>query len=225
MATVTAFIGKSIRQKQASPFSPRSPAAISHLPPLVVIGASTGGPSAVAHILKALPKTFPAAIVIVQHIDQQFTLSLAKWLDNQSSLPVRVAQAGDSVRSHQVYISKGGHHLVMERDQTLQYVSSRVDTPYRPSVDVFFNSVARHWPKAGQAILLTGMGKDGAAGLGELRSAHWQTVAESKESCVVYGMPKAAIEANAAREVLSIDQIPQRLIETLSLLQPQTPTI
>ncbi|MEL6553421.1 MAG: chemotaxis-specific protein-glutamate methyltransferase CheB [Cyanobacteria bacterium J06621_11] len=220
MATVTAFIGKSIRRQKTKKVMPRSRGAIAHLPHLIVIGASTGGPKALAQILQGLPVSLPAAVVIIQHIDEQFASGLVSWLNAQSNLPVRLAVEGAQIRPGQVYVAAGGQHLVMGRDRALHYIQSGAQgdhpLPYRPSVDVFFNSVAQHWPHRGQAALLTGMGRDGAVGLGTLRSAAWQTIAESEESCIVYGMPRAAVESAAACQVLPVNAISQALLEGLA---------
>lgn len=179
------------------------------LPALVVIGASTGGPKALAQIFSQLPTSFAAAIVVVQHIDRQFTAGLARWLDSQSVLPVALAQEGDRPQCGQVLLAQADRHLVMQGDRTLNYTTNvpPANRLYCPSVDVFFSSVAQHWPSIGTAILLTGMGRDGAIGLMALRAARWQTIAESEQSCVVYGMPRAAIESGAARSILASDDI------------------
>ncbi len=184
---------------------------VSNLPvELIVIGASTGGPKAIAHILSQLPEGFTAAIIITQHIDQQFTHQLANWLNDQSHLPVSLAQAGDRPLPGKVLLAKAEGHLVMKGDRTLAY-THQANNIYRPSVNVFFKSIARHWPLgqqlSGRAILLTGMGQDGAEGLRALRESGWQTVAESETSCVVFGMPQAAIARGAASRVMGVEAI------------------
>ena len=221
MATITAFIGKSIRRESVGTPGLRSLSGVAKLPPLIVIGASTGGPRAIAQILQALPPDCPAAIVIVQHIDQQFAPSLTSWLSMQSQLSVRLVVEGTRMRAGNVYVATGGQHLVMGADYALRYLNNdflqdEFRTPYRPSVDVFFNSVAKNWPQKGQAVLLTGRGRDGAMWLKSLRSAAWHTIAESEESCVVYGMPRAAVENGAAGQILPIQKISQALLERLA---------
>ena len=108
-------------------------------------------------------------------------------------------------------VAQANSHLIVQRDRTLAYTSSDLGKLCCPSVDVFFESVARHWDHPGQAVLLTGMGRDGAIGMGLLRAARWQTIAQSEASCVVYGMPRAAVESGAANLVLGIKAIAQRL--------------
>jgi two-component system, chemotaxis family, response regulator WspF len=199
IATIARLIGKSSRSHAAAVSKP--------LTPLVVIGASTGGPQALRTILAQLPAHFPAAIVVVQHIDAQFAPGLVDWLDQQTPLPVQIAHAGVPLKASTVTIAATNHHLILQPDQTLTYTPHPLDLPYRPSVDVFFQSVAQHHPKPGIAILLTGMGRDGAKGLGILQSIGWYTIAQNQASCVVYGMPKAAIEQGAVSEIAAIAAI------------------
>lgn len=176
-------------------------------PPIIAIGSSTGGPKALATVLSKLPIGFNAAIAVVQHVDAQFSAGLVSWLNQQINLPVRVAKAGESLEPGTVLVAGTNDHLYVKPDLTLGYTRDPIDYPYRPSVDVFFKSLADHWTRRGTAVLLTGMGRDGAAGLQALRERGWHTIAQSKESCVVYGMPKAAVELNAAVDVLSPDAI------------------
>lgn len=183
--------------------------------PLIAIGSSTGGPKALSTILAELPVDFRAAIVIVQHVDAHFSAGFADWLSHQTRLPVRVAIAGDRPEPGTVLIAGTNDHLYLKSDLTLDYTPHPLEYAYRPSVDVFFKSLAHHWTRQGTAILLTGMGRDGAEGLQALRQQNWQTIAQSKESCVVYGMPKAAVELDAAIEVLS----PDAIAATLSTLK------
>lgn len=181
--------------------------------PLVAIGSSTGGPKALAKILSQLPANFDAAVSIVQHVDAQFSEGFVDWLKQQCALPVRIAVAGDRLEKGTVLVAGTNDHLYLQADLTLNYTQHPINYPYRPSVDVFFKSLAEHWTRKGTAILLTGMGKDGAEGLSVLRSKGWHTIAQDKESCVVYGMPKAAVELQAAVEVLSPDAIASRLLK------------
>lgn len=176
-------------------------------PPLVAIGSSTGGPKALASILSQLPVNFRGAIVIVQHVDAQFSSGLVDWLRQQSQLPVRIAVKGDRLLSGTVLVAGTNDHLYLKPDLTLAYTPDPRHNPYRPSVDVFFNSLAEHCTRQGIAILLTGMGRDGAEGLHLLKRQGWHTIAQDRDSCAVYGMPKAAIELDAAIEVLSLDAI------------------
>ena len=178
---------------------------------LIVIGASAGGPNALARVLGSLPAGFPSAILVVQHVDAQFAPKLAQWLDGQTQLSVRPAQAGDRPTPGEVLVAGTNDHLVLVNPTTLAYVPEPLDLAYRPSVDVLFQSVLRHWRGKTIAVLLTGMGCDGATGLKALRAAGVHTIAQDRASCAVYGMPKAAVELDAAVEILPLEKIGPRL--------------
>lgn len=178
---------------------------------LVAIGASAGGPAALATLLGGLPADFPAATVVVQHIDASFTAGLVSWLGHQSALRVRAAERGCVPMAGEVYVATGDRHLVLEADGRLGLTDEPRDRVYLPSIDVFFESMARNWRRPGAAVLLTGMGRDGAVGLLALRKAGFPTIAQDRASSAVYGMPKAAAELGAAGEVLALNDIPGRL--------------
>jgi two-component system response regulator WspF len=177
------------------------------LPAVVALGASTGGPEALAQLLRSFPVRFPAAVVVVQHIAAAFAPGLARWLEGQGRLPVRPARDGDELRPGDALLAATDDHLVMRSDRRLTYAPEPADYPYRPSVDVFFHSLASAWSRPGVAVLLTGMGSDGALGLLRLRRLGWHTIAQDQASCIVYGMPKAAAEHQAACQVLPLTQI------------------
>jgi two-component system, chemotaxis family, response regulator WspF len=191
-------------------------AARSSIPPLIVIGSSTGGPHALTTVLSSLPANFPAAIAIIQHVDSQFAQGLADWLNCQTPLDVKLASPGDRLEAGKVFIAGTNDHLTLDSSLTLKYTPDPVDYPYRPSVDVFCESLSQHWPRRGIAVLLTGMGKDGARGLGMLRVQGWHTIAQDESTCVVYGMPKAAVDSGAAAEVLPLPAIATTLRKMLS---------
>ena len=174
--------------------------------PLVAIGASTGGPRALQTILSQWPRDFPAAVLVAQHISADFAGSLATWLSDGCKLPVRTARDGDRPRAGIVLVAGTDDHMVMRPDGTLAYTSEPIGNPFRPSVDVLFQSLARHW-RPSVAVLLTGIGRDGAQGLLELRRAGWHTIAQDPRTSVVYGMPQAASQLGAAVEVLPIGEI------------------
>ncbi|MDP8244353.1 MAG: chemotaxis response regulator protein-glutamate methylesterase [Candidatus Hinthialibacter antarcticus] len=186
-------------------------------PRLVLIGASTGGPKAIAQVISHLPEDFNAAILIVQHVDSQFSEGLAKWLDDQTSLSVKTAKEGDWIEPRRIYLAGSEEHLVISHDHRLVFQVEPTETPYRPSIDVLFTSAAQRWDAPGAAVLLSGMGKDGAAGLLALRQAGWHTIAQDEATCVVYGMPKAAVALGAAVEELPLDQIASSLVNQLRI--------
>lgn len=180
---------------------------------LVTIGSSSGGPMALSRILRSLPAEFPAGIVIVQHVDEQFSHGLAEWLDKQSAIPVRIARRGDIPRKGEALLAGTNDHLVMTDKGILTYQEEPVEMPYRPSVDVFWHSLCKYWKGDIAAVLLTGMGKDGAKGMLELQKRGAYTIAQDEKSCAVYGMPKAAIELCAADEIVTLDDIANRLCQ------------
>jgi two-component system response regulator WspF len=178
---------------------------------LVAIGASAGGPAALAKVLGALPKDFPAAIVIVQHVDERFADGMAEWLSRDSALPVRVAQEGDRPTVGTVLLAGTNDHLRLTAADRLGYTAEPREQAYRPSVDVFFESVSMTWPGEAVGVLLTGMGRDGAIGLKALRNKGHYTIAQNQATSAVYGMPKAAVKLNAAVDILPIERIAPRL--------------
>ena len=183
---------------------------------LIAIGASTGGPAAVAKILSKLPADIQAAVIVVQHVDEQFAPGLAEWLNLQSALPVLLAMAGDRIENGKVLIAGTNEHLVIKEDRTLGYKHEPAANPYRPSVDVFFESVLNNWQGRCVAALLTGMGRDGADGLLKLRKSGVFTIAQDEETCAVYGMPKAAAELKAADKIMPIDAIAETILSNMT---------
>lgn len=174
---------------------------------LVAIGASAGGPAAIAAVLGGLPRDFPAAIVIIQHVDVQFAASMADWLGQGTPLPVRVAREGDRPVAGTVLLAGTNDHLVLQASGQLGYTAEPREYVYRPSVDVFFQSVTRYWPGHAAGVLLTGMGRDGALGLKALRNQGHHTIAQDEATSAVYGMPKAAATLDAAVEILPLPRI------------------
>lgn len=181
-------------------------------PCLVAIGSSAGGPPALAILLRGLPRSFSAAIVIVQHIDGRMAAGMAEWLGHHCALPVRVAVEGDQPTGGHVLIAATSDHLVLKSADRLGYTSEPLELVYRPSVDVFFQSVRRRWRATAVGVLLSGMGRDGAVGLKALRDHGCHTIAQDEASSAVYGMPKAAAAISAAVDVLPMDHIAARLI-------------
>ena len=173
------------------------PRAAGAAPPLVAIGASTGGPQAIADLLATFPPDLPAAVLVVQHITPDFAAGLAEWVGQKTRFPARVAEPGDRPRPGAALFAGRDDHLVLRADGALDYTPNPVDTPFRPSVDALFASLAAHRP--GVAVLLTGMGRDGAEGLLKLRTAGWLTFAQDSPSCVVPGMPAESFLQSSVR--------------------------
>ncbi len=186
--------------------------------PLVAIGASTGGPQAIATILQGLPADVPFATLIVQHMDASFLLGLASWLAEKTGRDVRLAKSGDTPSPGSVLIAGEQRHLVAGYHGTLCYSDAPVQLIHRPSVDVLFASLAMSKVRPGVAVLLTGMGRDGAAGLLKLRTAGWTTIAQDQSTSVVWGMPGAANELKAASRVLPLPDIAPAILSAMSKL-------
>jgi two-component system, chemotaxis family, response regulator WspF len=182
---------------------------------LIVMGASTGGPKALADILSLMPAGLSAGIVIAQHVDGEFSAGMASWLDEQSPLSIRLAEEGASPSRGTALLAGKNDHLILTSNLTLSYTKEPVATPFRPSVDVLFKSVAAHWPSMGIAVLLTGMGRDGAEGMKMLHRVGWHTIAQDEATSVVYGMPKAARDLGAASEILPIDRIAKAILRRI----------
>jgi two-component system chemotaxis response regulator CheB len=180
---------------------------------VVAIGASTGGPGALVEILRSLPLTFRLPIILVLHIGEPFGAALADWLDGQSGRHVIQPRDGDPVSEAigRVTMAPVGRHLIV-RDGRFRLTQDAERHSCRPSVDVLFESIAREYGNAGAACLLTGMGKDGAKGLLQIRQAGGTTVAQDEASSVIFGMPREAIELNAAKHVLPLGNIAPFLI-------------
>jgi two-component system response regulator WspF len=178
---------------------------------LVAVGASTGGPVALARLFARWRPPPDTAAVVVQHIDSSFAAQLVKWLGEQVVVPVRAIADGDLLDGGVVQVATTADHLRLAPGHRLRYDAHPRDDIHRPSIDVFFRSVARHWQRGATGVLLTGMGRDGAAGLLAMREAGQSTIAQDEASSAVYGMPRAAAELRAAQMILPIDNIADAL--------------
>ncbi len=188
---------------------------------LVAIGTSTGGPKALQTVLTALPANFPAPLVIVQHMPAGFTKSLAQRLDTLCAIRVVEAEDGQLIRPGTAYIAPGGYHLeVTQRsDGTLQTCLHQAEPRggHRPSVDVLFESVGKLANVHKWAIIMTGMGNDGTKGLKQMKATgHVTSIIEDESSCVVFGMPRAAIQAGLADNIVPLDKIAETLVRLVN---------
>ncbi|MCE4061234.1 chemotaxis response regulator protein-glutamate methylesterase [Pandoraea sputorum] len=179
---------------------------------LVAIGASAGGPAALATLLGRLPANFAAGVIVVQHVDDAFAPGMAAWLDQQTPLSVRLVEAGERPVAGAVLLAGGNRHLRVDASGRCVYTDEPRDAVYRPSIDVFLRSVAENWRSRAVGVLLTGMGRDGAAGLGAMRTQGFMTIAQDRATSAVYGMPKAAAEAGAASQILPLNTIAPQLV-------------
>ena len=205
--TIRRLIGADRLKSQPASAQPSAPHRAQHCNYLVGIGASAGGPTALAKVLGHLPGDFPAPIIVVQHVDAHFAGSLATWLDSQTALHVRLAREGDRPQAGTVLLAGRDNHLVFASSTRLVYVAEPAECSCRPSIDLFFKSAESFWPGDVIGVLLTGMGRDGAEGLRLLHDKGHHTIAQDQPSSAVYGMPGAAAELQAVSEILALDKI------------------
>jgi two-component system, chemotaxis family, protein-glutamate methylesterase/glutaminase len=181
---------------------------------IVAIGISTGGPQTLQYLLAQLPPDFPGSIVVVQHMPEGFTEMFAKRLDACCALPVKEAQSGDLLLAGRVLICPGNRHLKVKRmplgDVAVLSDEERVNG-HRPSAELLFKSVAEEFASRGVGLLMTGMGEDGAQSLGLIKAAGGMTIAQGEQSCVVFGMPKAAIERGHAMRIVELEALASTL--------------
>lgn len=192
----------------------KAPAYPADAPPLIAIGASTGGTEAIRALLTPLPTTLPG-IVITQHMAPGFIKSFAKRLDSLCKITVQEAKDGMKIEEGKAYIASTDSHLAIKRRGNIyicQKLEGRRVRRHKPSVDVMFRSVANEVGSNATGILLTGMGDDGAEGLKEMKSASAYTIAQDEASCVVFGMPRAAIKINAQEDILPLEKMASTLI-------------
>lgn len=189
---------------------------------IVVIGASTGGPLAIRELLGELPADFPVPIVVVQHMPGSLIGVLARQLDRQTSLRVREAGDGDKLEAGLVLVAPGDRHLLLARQSRVELANGPKIGGHRPSVDVSMQSAAQGFGSRACGVLLTGMGSDGALGLGSIRQRGGATMAQDEASCIVFGMPQRAIERGAAQHIASPAEL-GRILRRLCRL-PDAPT-
>lgn len=191
---------------------------------LVVIGASTGGPRALYEIIPALPKNFPAGILIVQHMPPGFTFSLANRLNQLAAVRVKEAEDGERVLPGVAYLAPGDYHLTVRaagreggrRQLRIGLNQEPAVGGHRPSINVMFTSVAENFWSRTVAVLLTGMGSDGTEGMKLIKKRRGKTIAEDESSCVVYGIPRSAIEAGVVDKVVPLKQVAGEIIRAVS---------
>jgi two-component system chemotaxis response regulator CheB len=188
------------------------PMRATRAPKIVAIGASTGGPQALQTILSQLPGRFPLPILCVQHISVGFLPGLVSWLDALYPGRVQIARIGETPSPGRVYFPQENTHLVLDRAGRMQVSMEPPHGGHRPSINVTFLSVAEHYGDAAIGVLLTGMGRDGGEGMEALARAGAWTIAQDEASCVIFGMPRDAVERGAARAVLPLNDIAPALI-------------
>jgi two-component system chemotaxis response regulator CheB len=176
---------------------------------LVVVGvvASTGGPAAVSQLLKLLPRELPGALVIVQHLPEGFVSTFVEWLRRSCEHAVRLAVDGERLSPGDIVVAPDRHDIVLSSHGRICLIPPTGDSPHCPSGDVLFSSLSNASPKRSIGVVLTGMGRDGATGLDELRRSGGVTFAQDEATSVVYGMPKVAVESGAAQRSVPLDDI------------------
>ncbi|MFW5997894.1 MAG: protein-glutamate methylesterase/protein-glutamine glutaminase [Desulfovermiculus sp.] len=185
----------------------------------VALGVSTGGPNALSKVIPQLPATLNVPVFLVQHMPKTFTASLAQVLDKNSALQVKEAQNGEAVRPNVVYIAPGGQQMKIASGAQGQIIVRVTDDPpennCKPSVDYLFRSVAREYGSKATAVILTGMGSDGKQGVKVMKSAGAMSIAQNAATCVVYGMPKAIVDAGLADIVAPLEDISKEIAKTV----------
>jgi len=206
----------------SAPAAPRPAVTPSGSPKrdVVVIGVSTGGPPAVQKVLSALPANFPASIVIAQHMPQAFTGPFAKRLDGLCKISVKEAEPGDRLKTGCAFIAPGGRHLFLKQQISrveLQISTEPASALYKPSANVLISSAAEAVGRRALGVILTGMGSDGMEGIRALKQKGGRALAQSDATCVVYGMPKAIVDAGLSDEIVDIDEMAQAIMSNLYL--------
>lgn len=190
---------------------------------VVAIGASSGGPHALRYLLPRIPGDLNACVLIVQHMPESFTSMLARWLDEMCELEVKEAVEGDVIAPGKAFIAPACTHMTVRRRGAGCEVSleqGSVVNGHMPSVDVLFRSVAAEYGAQATGVIMTGMGSDGAQGIGEIKKAGGRTFAQDKESCSVFGMPRVAIEKGFVDEAVALTEIASRLIDAVGRVLP-----
>ncbi|MCL4426692.1 MAG: chemotaxis response regulator protein-glutamate methylesterase [Firmicutes bacterium] len=190
-----------------------SPPAGGRFRRVVVVGTSTGGPGALHEVIPRLPADLPAPLLVVQHMPPGFTRTLAERLDRLSAVAVKEAEAGDRLEAGQVLVAPGGYHLEVSGQGTVNLTQSPPQHGVRPAVDVTLESVVAAFGAASLAVIMTGMGFDGARGAALVKRAGGLTIAEHESSCVIYGMPRAVVESGLADRVVPLEEIPEAIVD------------
>ena len=186
-------------------------------PDIICIGASTGGTDVISEILKNLDSKVKTPIAIIQHITEGFNTKFADWLKNFTEREIKIISKKQELEPNCVYIPDNNAHLLFSPDKKVYTSYAKLHPTFCPSVDVTFKSLAEAFSTKAMAIILTGMGKDGAEGMLKVLNSGGYTIAQNKESCVVFGMPKAALEKNAVKKILSIQAIPEFILEACTI--------
>ena len=201
-------------QPEVTPAQKRSPLTRKQYS-LIIIGTSSGGPRALKFFIKQLPDKLPAALLIVQHMPEGFTNSLARHLNQEADFPIKEAEEGDEVRPGRGLLAPGNYHLEINRNRKIELNQKKKHWGVRPCVDYTMISAAREFKEHVIGVILTGMGHDGARGMEEIKKQNGYGIVESRETALVYGMPSSTIKKGAYDIILPLDEIPNTLIQLL----------
>ena len=213
MVSRLVMVPKPVKVSPLTKFRPVVSDSMPGLTPILAIGTSTGGPQALGEVLSALPAEFPAAVLIVQHIDAHFAPGFAEWLQQHCVLPIKLAHGGEHASAGTVWIAGREKHMYLDDAGMIVLSTEPSNLHFRPSIDVLFTNLAECTRQQRVGVLLTGMGSDGAEGLLALRNSGAHTIAQDASSSVVYGMPKMAAERCAAMEILPLNAIGPRVVK------------
>lgn len=192
----------------ARPVAPPAPPARRETAcPLVLLGSSSGGPGALARVLSGLPRDLGAAVLIAQHLDREFFPGLADWLHGQSGLPVSLARPGQAPAAGQALVVGFASRVELDEKGCLREAEGGTPSNFFPCIDILFESVARHWTGPVCAVVMTGMGRDGARGLQALKLRGHLTLAQDEGSSAIFGMPRAALQSGAASRAVPLAEI------------------
>ncbi len=182
---------------------------------IIAVGSSAGGPAALTRFLTDFPENFPVPILCVQHMPNGFIGGLAGWLDARSKLMVKVAEHAEHIKARHVYLAPDDQHMSVVTGGIIRLHRTPPVDGHRPSVTRLFESVAQTYGSDGVGVLLTGMGRDGATGLLQIKQAGGETLAEDQSTCAVYGMPRAAFEIGATRQMVPLDRMAEAVVRIL----------
>ncbi|MET0286862.1 MAG: chemotaxis-specific protein-glutamate methyltransferase CheB [Polyangiales bacterium] len=213
-------VGHRLRAFQRPSNPPPAPTSNGHsraIATVVALAASTGGPAALRSVLDALPYDFPAPILVVQHLSPGFMPGFVAWLNMSCRLRVKVAEEGDRIERGHVYIAPEDRHLSVTPTLTVRTLTSPPVDGFRPSASVLFEGVAQAYGRHAATAILTGMGRDGVDGLRRIRELGGRIIAQDEQTCSVFGMPAAAIDAGLADYVLPISQVAAKLVEMVGV--------
>jgi two-component system chemotaxis response regulator CheB len=208
-------LAKSERRKKNQPLTEQVPSQ--QMDKIVAIAASTGGPQALFEILKELPENFPCPLVIVQHIANSFDSKLASWLNENCQIKVKVATHLEKLCPGVAYLAPCNLHMQVGKNKIIKLLDTGSPMAHKPSADILFESVSQVYGKKTIAVILSGMGSDGARGIKAIKNMKGQTIAQDETSSLVFGMPKAAIELNAIDKILPLEEIGIKILRLINM--------